>query len=86
MSLDTNTIAGRHARWDGLLDWFQMLSGVGLILFMWMHMILVASVLIGQGVMNGIAEFFETTGMAQVGGPLIFLGFLFHFLLFGLQF
>ncbi len=68
-------------RMDGVLDWAQMLSGAGLIAFMWAHMILVASVNIGPNVMNAIAEFFEKTYMAQVGGPLIFLVFLGHFLL-----
>jgi fumarate reductase subunit C len=68
-------------RLDGVLDWCQMLSGAGLIAFMWAHMILVASVIIGPGVMNAIALFFEKTFMAQVGGPLVFLLFLFHFVL-----
>jgi len=68
-------------RMDGVLDWAQMLSGAGLIAFMWAHMILVASVNIGPNVMNAIAEFFEKTYMAQVGGPLIFLVFLGHFVL-----
>ncbi|MDD4730919.1 MAG: succinate dehydrogenase/fumarate reductase cytochrome b subunit [Desulfovibrio sp.] len=81
MTVETSILAGRPSKWDGILDVCQMLSGIGLILFMWAHMILVASVLFGPGVMNAIAEFFESTGMAQVGGPLIFLLFLFHFLL-----
>lgn len=68
-------------RTDGLMDWAQMLSGACLIAFMWAHMILVASVNIGPEVMNAIAEFFEKTGMAQVGGPLVFLLFLGHFVL-----
>ncbi|MBN2141140.1 MAG: succinate dehydrogenase/fumarate reductase cytochrome b subunit [Desulfovibrionaceae bacterium] len=81
MPIDSTLIAGRPARWDGVLDWCQMLSGLGLILFMWAHMILVASVIIGPGVMNALARFFEHTGLAQVGGPVIFLVFLGHFLL-----
>ena len=81
MSIDSRMIAGRSRRWDGLFDVMQMASGAGLILFMWCHMILVSSVLVGPGVMNAIAEFFESTGMAQVGGPLIFLVFLAHFFL-----
>ncbi len=81
MSFDTTIIPDRASRWDGLLDWLQMLSGAALILFMWAHMILVASIIIGSPVMNAIATFFEDTGMAQVGGPLIFLLFLVHFLL-----
>ena len=63
------------------LDWVQMLTGAVLILFMWCHLILVSSILLGPGVMNALAWFFEATYMAQVGGPLIFLTFLVHFVL-----
>ncbi|WP_300163143.1 succinate dehydrogenase/fumarate reductase cytochrome b subunit [Solidesulfovibrio sp.] len=62
-------------------DWLQMLTGAALILFMWCHLILVSSILLGPGVMNALAWFFEVTYMAQVGGPLIFLAFLLHFVL-----
>ena len=62
-------------------DWVQMLTGAVLILFMWCHLILVSSILLGPGVMNALAWFFEVTYMAQVGGPLIFLAFLVHFVL-----
>jgi fumarate reductase subunit C len=64
-----------------VLDWLQMLTGAVLVLFMWSHMILVSSVLLGPGAMNALAHFFEATGMAQVGGPLIGLIFLFHFVI-----
>ncbi|MEA4858632.1 succinate dehydrogenase/fumarate reductase cytochrome b subunit [Solidesulfovibrio sp.] len=63
------------------LDWLQMLTGAALIAFMWCHLILVSSILLGPGVMNALAWFFEATYMAQVGGPLIFLAFLLHFVL-----
>jgi fumarate reductase subunit C len=66
---------------DAVLDWLQMLSGASLVLFMWCHMILVSSVILGAGVMNGIAWFFEVTYMAQVGGPIIFIVFILHFIL-----
>lgn len=63
------------------LDFSQMLSGVGLILFMWSHMLLVASVNLGAGVMNIIAEFLEKTYLAQTGGPAIAVLFMLHFVL-----
>jgi fumarate reductase subunit C len=66
---------------SAFLDWLQMLTGAGLILFMWSHMILVSSVLLGAGVMNALAGFLEETYMAQVGGPIIACTFLFHFVL-----
>lgn len=68
-------------RCSAYLDWVQMLSGVTLILFMWAHVILVSSVIIGPGVMNAIAWFFEATRLVHIGGPLIFLVFLIHFVL-----
>jgi len=73
--------AGKPGKWDGVMDWCQMLSGAGLILFMWCHMLLVSSVVISPDLMDYIADFFESTGMAQVGGPVIFLVFLTHFVL-----
>lgn len=63
------------------LDFLQMLTGVGLILFMWSHMILVASINLGAGTMNALARFLEDTYMAQTGGPLIGVTFLVHFIL-----
>lgn len=68
-------------RTEGYLDFFQMLTGVGLIGFMWSHMILVASVNLGPGAMNAIAEFLEKYYLAQTGGPAIALLFLVHFVL-----
>lgn len=68
-------------RRDAALDWLQMLSGAILVLFMWCHMLLVSSVIISPRLMNGIAWFFEATYMAQVGGPLIFIIFIAHFVL-----
>lgn len=77
-----DTLSIPHAsRNSGLLDWAQMLSGAVLILFMWSHLLLVASVLISTETMNTIAHFFEATYMAQVGGPMIGLLMIFHFVI-----
>ncbi|WP_243547174.1 succinate dehydrogenase/fumarate reductase cytochrome b subunit [Pseudodesulfovibrio tunisiensis] len=80
LKTNTTSVAGL-SRVDAGLDWLQMLTGASLILFMWCHMLLVSSVVISPSIMNAIAEFFEATYMAQVGGPLIFLTFLLHFVL-----
>ena len=58
-----------------------MLTGAALILFMWSHMVLVASVILGAGVMNALAGFLEEIYMAQVGGPIVGCIFLLHFVL-----
>jgi fumarate reductase subunit C len=63
------------------LDFIQMLTGVGLILFMWSHMILVASINLGPTTMDTLARFLEDNYLAQTGGPLIGVIFLLHFIL-----
>lgn len=82
--MDASTLT-LHVRKNGAgvgrLDVMQMLSGVLLIVFLWAHLMLVSSVLISPKVMDAIAWFFETTYMAQVGGPLIGLLIFTHFLL-----
>lgn len=81
MAIDTTIYVRDKGGAAAYLDWLQALTGAGLILFMWSHMVLVASVNLGAGAMNTIARFFEDTYMAQVGGPLIGATFLLHFLL-----
>ena len=81
MAIDTTIYVRSPGVNAALLDWLQMLTGVGLITFMWSHMILVASVNLGAGAMDTLAHFLEATYMAQVGGPLIGATFLFHFIL-----
>ncbi|MGE4298220.1 MAG: succinate dehydrogenase/fumarate reductase cytochrome b subunit [Desulfovibrionaceae bacterium] len=82
MNVSTLTLhVPQRNKLSGRLDFAQMVSGVLLILFLWAHLMLVSSVLIAPGLMNAIADFFEATYMAQVGGPAIFLMMLAHFLL-----
>ncbi len=81
MEIDTTIYVRPRSETSAYLDWLQMLTGAGLILFMWSHMILVASVNLGEDAMNAVAYFFEATYMAQVGGPIIGVTFLLHFVL-----
>ena len=71
----------RLGRGSAYLDWLQMLSGAMLIVFMWTHLVLVSSVIIGPGVMNAIAWFFEATRLVYLIGPGIAVVFLLHFAL-----
>jgi fumarate reductase subunit C len=81
MAIDTAIYVRAPSKISAYLDGLQMLTGVGLILFMWSHMVLVASINLGAGAMNTLARFFEDTYMAQVGGPIIGFTFLLHFVL-----
>jgi len=81
ITIDTTIYVKPPNRISVYLDWLQMLTGIGLIIFMWSHMILVASVNLGTIVMNSIAWFLETTYIAQIGGPFIWLIMIIHFIL-----
>ncbi|GAB6038212.1 succinate dehydrogenase/fumarate reductase cytochrome b subunit [Fundidesulfovibrio butyratiphilus] len=83
MSLPSTVTHGSAApsRLPALLDWLQMLSGLGLTAFMVLHLAFVSSVLVGPGPMDRLAAFFETSGLAQVGGTLVFALLLAHFAL-----
>lgn len=84
MYTQTVVQAKQPVRNDAVYDFLQMATGVALVLFMWAHMILVASINLDFGggrVMNLIAGFFEATYMAQIGGPAIFLVMVLHFLM-----
>lgn len=79
--VDSTMHVEKPGRAAAYMDWLQMLTGAGLVLFMWSHLVLVSSILLGRGVMDALAWFFEYTYMAQVGGPLIALVMLVHFVL-----
>ena len=81
MAIDTTIYVPAPSRTSAYLDWLQMLTGAGLVLFMWGHMGLVASVNLGADAMNTVARFFEETYMVHVGGPMIGFTFLLHFIL-----
>lgn len=81
MITETFPLSRTPGRLAAYLDILQMLTGLGLILFMWSHMVLVASINLGAEAMNTLARFLEDTYMAQTGGPFIGAAFLLHFLL-----
>jgi fumarate reductase subunit C len=81
MSFNSNGLMRKSGKSDAILDWLQMFSGVALIIFVFMHMSLVSSVIINPDVMDKIANTYEKNYMAQIGGPILFLLFLFHFYL-----
>lgn len=63
------------------LDWLQMLTGICLVVFMYLHALFLASIILGPGAFNSLADFFEKYYLAQTGGPAIALVFLVHFFL-----
>src|SRR5262245_10574471 len=54
-------LAQRHrtSRWPARLDLAQSATGVALVLFMWVHMFFVSSILFGKDAMWTVTKFFE---------------------------
>ncbi len=73
-SLSKTTLSGR-------MDFAQAASGVILALFTLMHLIFVSSVLLSPSIMNGLGWVLEELYLAQVGGPIILLLMVAHFVL-----
>ena len=75
MAVNTTTYVRSSSRTSAYLDWLQMLTGAALILFMWSHMILVASVILGAGVMSTqqlmAIKFQKPEALARYNGGLI---------------
>ncbi len=78
MSVDGTIESFKGHRLAGWLDWLQMLTGLGLALFLFAHMLFVGSVIFGAHALDFVAELFEKTYLAQIGGPILFLLFLLH--------
>lgn len=78
MSVDTTVETFKGHRLAGWLDWLQMLTGLTLVTFLFAHMLFVGSVIFGAEALNFMAEFFEKTYLAQIGGPILFFLFLLH--------
>ncbi len=66
---------------SGRLDVLMMVSGFLLALFVGMHMVFVGSVIISPKLMNALAWFFEELYLVQIGGPVILLVMVGHFIL-----
>ena len=63
------------------MDFAQALSGVILALFTLMHLLLVSTVIVSPGLMDGLGWLLEVTYLAQVGAPLILLLMVVHFVI-----
>ncbi len=66
---------------SGRMDFAQALTGVILALFTLMHLIFVSTVLISPSIMNGLGWLLEELYLAQIGGPVILILMVVHFIL-----
>ncbi|WP_457572480.1 succinate dehydrogenase/fumarate reductase cytochrome b subunit [Desulfovulcanus sp.] len=74
-------VSGKTAAGSAWLDLLQMSTGIGLTLFMLLHMTLVSSRVVNDAWMDAVAAFLDNTGLAQGGSLFIVFLFLLHFIL-----
>ncbi len=65
----------------GRMDFVQAITGAVLALFTLIHLVFVSTVLISPSLMNGLGWILEELYLAQVGGPLILLIMIVHFVI-----
>ncbi len=65
----------------GRMDFVQAISGALLAIFTLMHLLFVSTVLISPSLMNGLGWLLEELYLAQIGGPLILLIMVIHFII-----
>lgn len=69
-----------HSPWPARLDLMQSASGLFLVLFMWLHMAFVSSILLGKDAFWTVARFFE--GYFLFGRPILALVTAFALIVF----
>ena len=60
-----------RSRWPARLDVIQALSGLLLVLFVWCHMLLESSILLGKDAMYRVARFMEGRYLLGADHPIL---------------
>lgn len=80
MSVDASLFATCPGRRDAYLDWVQMLTGLGLVLFMAFHTLLTSSIIFGAEALDGVAGFLETLHLDTLAHFFVPILFFTHFI------
>jgi fumarate reductase subunit C len=74
-------LLSRSLRAAAILDVLEACSGLALALFLWLHMIFVATILLGRETFDGIAHGLDAYYLSYTGIPPLIAVFFLHFLL-----
>jgi fumarate reductase subunit C len=74
-------ILSRSRRTAAILDVLEAVSGLALALFLWMHMVFVATIFLGAEAFDGIAHALDAYYLSFTGIPPLIVVFFLHFLL-----
>lgn len=81
MKVLLQNVLSRSRRAAAVLDILEACSGLALAVFLWMHMIFVASIFFGPETFDAIAHGLDTSYLSYVGIPPLIAVFFLHFLL-----
>lgn len=79
MSVDATMHVARPGRRDAYLDWIQMLTGAGLVLFIAFHTLLTSSIIFGANALNGVAGALEALHLDTLAHIVVPILFFVHF-------
>ncbi len=74
-------VTGESRKTAAILDILEAMSGLSLALFLWMHMIFVATIYFGADSFDAIAHTLDATRLSYAGIPPLIVIFFLHFLL-----
>ena len=66
-----------------ITDMAELISGLSLVGFLWVHMLFVATVIIGPDIFNNVPVFLEKYLLSQIGIPMVIILILAHMVLAG---
>ena len=69
----------QNPKYSAAVELTEMITGLLLVLFMWGHLLMLATILFGEETMNSLARFLESTYIAQLGAVGIVFLVLIHF-------
>jgi len=81
MSVHATMHVARPGRRDAYLDWLQMLTGVGLVLFIAFHTLLTASIIFGAGALDAVAGALENLHLDTLAHIFVPILFFMHFII-----
>lgn len=81
MSVDATMHVVSPGRRDAYLDWIQMLTGAGLVLFIAFHTLLTASIIFGANALNGVAGALEALHLDTLAHIFVPIFFFTHFVI-----
>ena len=81
MSVDATMHVVRPGRRDAYLDWLQMLTGAGLVLFIAFHTLLTSANIFGAGALDGVAGALEALHLDTLAHIFVPILFFMHFVI-----